>query len=948
MNNISAYNTICRNKKVSELFLGTIEVDWKFLKVNYVATCTEAVPLTFLEKMICGIIDIDGKTDVNNLAKVMGLNVEDDAKNLKFQDKAETEILFETLRTLKQFGVISTPDDDFTCIELTDLGKEYFAQGRKFKQGEQKGFTMYFDLIASEHSKAKTLFQKISVDGCIEQIPETTIQYSDENFVKSYAESQIPQYYSHETGNSFTNMSVKSQECLYKKVILGVIIDTFTGKYRLEVVDDGGINKDYITTHVNAEDNIISYINLYFSSLGHVTGSKTESQLDFEERIMQVQRDAEYALFDKRPQDAIKLVEDYSLSPLYMEKENLYNYINVRIKSGTIQYVYIHIPTLTEEDRNEILSISKNDNLQIMLSCSDLEDFDTSFGENVLVLKENYSSTPILIIDNTSYRCENLIFSNGNTNFVVDFLHRQENDESIEKIRELFANKYIPYELGQFENVLQNEGEKNIVDRIRELNTTENLIIFDDSYIISTGNYEKLTNLRNLRDNLLLELVQKYSGSLMEDLEKIRINTVLEDIVTLDDMEKAKNEFVSLKEKIIPEQSKGENSKYGRNGYVIALWNVIDSYEAQLENREKYLRQELFPKSYIIDTNIFVLFPKIMDYISRDDRIILSGKVLDELDKLKGTTSGNDKKNVREAIREINYMHKMKRDNVHFEFADIKLLPEDFDKNNADNMILSVALKFRERNPFVVSNDINFQNRAASLGIPYKSLEDIVPAEVYETIKIELAKRKSENEVEFKKSTRVESDYSTTDMPKDLLEIITTAYAKCQEKAADVKVSTLVIEIKKGTPSFDTNTYGYPKFKKLCEAYPSVLKLYEDNTSALCVKLVKRERSTSVYKSKRDSYENNRRIAIESESYRPKDTKAKDRLTPAKQIILNELVSKMISEEDPASPIQDGDIRNEFIRITKIPIKLNLVRQAREDQGIPSTKERKNNNSNKK
>ena len=230
MNNISAYNTICRNKKVSELFLGTIEVDWKFLKVNYVATCTEAVPLTFLEKMICGIIDIDGKTDVNNLAKVMGLNVEDDAKNLKFQDKAETEILFETLRTLKQFGVISTPDDDFTCIELTDLGKEYFAQGRKFKQGEQKGFTMYFDLIASEHSKAKTLFQKISVDGCIEQIPETTIQYSDENFVKSYAESQIPQYYSHETGNSFTNMSVKSQECLYKKVILGVVIDTFTGK----------------------------------------------------------------------------------------------------------------------------------------------------------------------------------------------------------------------------------------------------------------------------------------------------------------------------------------------------------------------------------------------------------------------------------------------------------------------------------------------------------------------------------------------------------------------------------------------------------------------------------------------------------------------------------------------------------------------------------------------
>lgn len=78
-------------------------------------------------------------------------------------------------------------------------------------------------------------------------------------------------------------------------------------------------------------------------------------------------------------------------------------------------------------------------------------------------------------------------------------------------------------------------------------------------------------------------------------------------------------------------------------------------------------------------------------------------------------------------------------------------------------MILSVALKFRGRNPFVISNDINFQNRAVSLGIPYKEIKDIVPAEVYEAIKAELAKRKSENEIGIKKTTSVKSDYSITD-----------------------------------------------------------------------------------------------------------------------------------------------------------------------------------------
>ena len=66
------------------------------------------------------------------------------------------------VRTLKQFGVISAPDDTFSCVEMTDLGKEYYSQGRKFKQGEQRGFTMYFDLTAGGHNKAKTLFHKIS------------------------------------------------------------------------------------------------------------------------------------------------------------------------------------------------------------------------------------------------------------------------------------------------------------------------------------------------------------------------------------------------------------------------------------------------------------------------------------------------------------------------------------------------------------------------------------------------------------------------------------------------------------------------------------------------------------------------------------------------------------------------------------------------------------------
>ena len=186
MNNIQAYNTIAKSKKVSELFLGTLKINWDFAKIGYSAICTESLPLTFMEKMVCGIVNLDGRVALSDLAHIMGLNIENDVQNLKFQDMGETEILLDTLRTLKQFGVIVTPDSSFSYVELTEIGKEYYAKGRKFKHGETKGFTMYFDLTAGKHSNARALFSKLTVDGSKdieEQISDFVIKIGSEIYL---------------------------------------------------------------------------------------------------------------------------------------------------------------------------------------------------------------------------------------------------------------------------------------------------------------------------------------------------------------------------------------------------------------------------------------------------------------------------------------------------------------------------------------------------------------------------------------------------------------------------------------------------------------------------------------------------------------------------------------------------------------------------------------------
>src|SRR5690606_34633538 len=98
---------------------------------------------------------------------------------------------------------------------------------------------------------------------------------------------------------------------------------------------------------------------------------------------------------------------------------------------------------------------------------------------------------------------------------------------------------------------------------------------------------------------------------------------------------------------------------------------------------------------YIIDTNVFVDCPDIISKIDKKYQIILSAKVIDELDKLKVTLSEEQKKSVQKAIKQIN--DSFDKRNLKMNTADLTLLPSDFNKKSPDNFILSVALRYKNR-----------------------------------------------------------------------------------------------------------------------------------------------------------------------------------------------------------------------------------------------------------
>lgn len=126
---------------------------------------------------------------------------------------------------------------------------------------------------------------------------------------------------------------------------------------------------------------------------------------------------------------------------------------------------------------------------------------------------------------------------------------------------------------------------------------------------------------------------------------------------------------------------------------------------------------------YIIDTNVFVDCPDIISKIDKKYPIILSAKVTDELDKMKIKLNDERKRNAEKALRNLNNetLH-----DIIYEFADTTLLPDDFDKRSPDNMIVSVALKYKGNNPIMLTSDNGLQLKCKILGISTISLKNLL------------------------------------------------------------------------------------------------------------------------------------------------------------------------------------------------------------------------------
>jgi rRNA-processing protein FCF1 len=794
------YKTIQQEKKLTEIYLGSTPVSCPFAIVHYRADYTEAVPFTPFDKVICGLLNIDDILSFDEIASILGLNVIDKPEENKYKDFAEYEILSESLTSLVSFGMIEKGDSFFGRCRLTDIGKEYTVKGFKFKTTKNNPFTLYFDIYTNDHKKAKSIFQDCRPIKLTEI--ETEIDFKDEVYLKSFAQFQIPEIYNPDKKKSFTNISIV--KTLYRAINLyaGLIYDFQLNTFRIKIYSDQS-NSDYFTEKINSNEDLKDIVlDQFFAESEVLNELKPERQNKFEEETCNIQSDADYLIYQNKPQEAVEKINQFYKQTEIIEYFYFWNNLDTIIDD--VIEIWLSVSELNKDTYCSILKLSSNKpNIKVFVQYN-TKNIDIKDEANNLFWRRDDCIFFCLVHGKSGeyklFQKSNYHFSCKGKNYTSNVIFKTKVEEerkgNIMKFKKDFVKDCLPEMIAKYKAFLQNSFAVALgnIEAIQESDV--NLHYFKD-YISESVFSEQYDNLQKLKNEKLSQMMIDHQKLLHEEIDNLITENKIEEFESIEKLNDIKEKLKQAEFNCLPE--------------YVEIIKEIEQLNKRISEKETYIKEQL-TKHYIIDTNVFVDCPEILSKIDIKHQIVLSAKVIDELDNLKRKLKGNEKNNVQKALKLIN--QKLgEKSNTKTAQANLKLLPPDFSDKSPDNLILCVALMYKDKNPYLITSDNGLQIKAKTCDIPTSSLQKFMDTEP--SIYTKNKKRKPS------KNTLIE---------------IYNSVSKDGEES--VLMNEFQTAIATSIKNFSYLDYDCKKFKDFCELYSDIFKIKINAKKTHCIKLI--------------------------------------------------------------------------------------------------------------
>ncbi|MGB0983733.1 MAG: PIN domain-containing protein [Saprospiraceae bacterium] len=718
-NEIKIQARLHQNKKLTEHFVGIIPFKWTFTEAHYTAELTEAVDFSLFDKVICGILQIDEVASFEEIAAILGMNVIENAENKQYLDPAEKEILEEALDVLVAYEMIEIGDSNYSRCYLTPLGKEYAKIGRKFNVTPNKSFKLYYDHFGTEHQVAKNHFANLKG-----KIVSTSAEYNflDIHLMEQIAAVQTPNIYNLEPQKLKRFRDPKLDEKLttsYEVELYACCVaDSETKNLRLLVFEPqcgqfhSGITK-VLNGLSNEKDNLI----LEFLSKNIYFEDEKNNVVVHQKQLLSQQDNLDKLLSKGKVAEAQKFVSQVSIRTNFIDINyfwsNLHQFLNGNYKEIWLVFSVIDKPTL-DYLKHQLKQL--DDTSQTMLFVVLPTQFDmANDSENLWILSQEEvekdfiglvkNDENIELLEVTDYPVK--ISIDGEHTLVSTSMYFRSEDRQLQKhfaeAEKHYIKRLVEEKINQRKEYF-NQIEGHIISK-KEIINLEKVDLF------AKFNYPVLENFQVFKNKKIAQLKNKHSKRLHTALFELEKSFKANNNEQIGKLEPFKNKLETIFKELFENDSRNHN-------YLKIIQRVI-------KRQEEKIKSKFYTKTYIIDTNIFINKPDILNYISKNDTAIISAKVIDELDKLKQKKELSQA--ISKAIKNINSART--KQNVQYSFGKKQLLPDDFDKRSPDNLILSVAMLYqrdKKSNPVLLTSDNGLQVKSDMLNIKTIGLEDFL------------------------------------------------------------------------------------------------------------------------------------------------------------------------------------------------------------------------------
>lgn len=730
---IDIYNTFYQQRKITEKYVGQVPFIWNYSLVNFNADCTEGLSFDLFDKVIVGILLVDEVLNITEIGEILGMNVVHDPVNQKYRDEAEYDILRAAIDSLVDFKMVETGDIYYNCCQVTDIGREYAAKGRKFKFAGNKEFALYFDNTSGNHKLAKELFSKYNP---VARLFRQSDEYLNETILKELCLAQQLDIYNPEKGNSFTNTTINRRKSFSYDLMLKVLLFFNLETNEIQFVAYDPVTKrevEYVSNWLN-ENQKQELLKHYFDDID-IAETGRRLPLAYSSNLITLNQEFEKAL-SENPQSALEIASKANEATNYVDPPYFWNNISNFIKPDVAE-LYLFVPEPTTDFLNIVaqlvkialsvplfIVIEKCEDSRTQALLSSIKEFCVGTTNSVFILEaEQIKAFAFWIVtDRTTNQYKDVSFFSeyGDKKVIIEVLELSQinlgkSEPVCKKVKNLMASEYLPLIY------------KNIVDYVhKQRERNENEI---NEKVISSHN--DLTNKALVFDTLY-----------QTEADKINLDAIKQEIQDLIYFHTEKWKAATRKkldELTASYESKEVNDLAELSDFMVAAKAILvaapDTFEEIIQaavtlirhfkEREQYIKDEVVAKTFVIDTNVFIEDPNILELINRKDYVALSFQVIEELDKLKMKDNTKDKasaasKNINQFLQKSS---KEKNPRVRKTRENLKLLPTELQNKSGDNSILSIACIYKDKNPVILTNDNNLQIKAQMLSIPVLDLD---------------------------------------------------------------------------------------------------------------------------------------------------------------------------------------------------------------------------------